>query len=76
MVTRRSDTTFGSIANYSCDEGFVLNPDDDTSRMRVCQADGTWFGPDPTCDSMLSQGLAGLLVWFVILAYLFYFKYT
>ena len=46
-------TIFGSIATYVCEEGYVLVPFDDTSRMRMCQADGNWFGPDPTCESML-----------------------
>ena len=48
-----SMTTFGSVAIYRCAEGFVLNPSDETSRIRMCQADGNWFGPNPTCESML-----------------------
>ena len=47
----RNASTFGTIAIYSCLDGFVLNPSEETSRMRMCQADETWFGPDPTCDS-------------------------
>ena len=50
-----STTTFGSIATYQCDQGYVLNPSDEASRMRTCQDDGSWFGPDPACESMLSD---------------------
>ena len=38
--------TVGSQANYSCNEGYVLN---DTT-TRVCQADGQWSGSEPTCE--------------------------
>ena len=48
------DTAFGSIATYVCDEGFLLQPSDESSRQRQCQADRTWFGPDPTCAGMLN----------------------
>lgn len=43
-------TTFNSLAGYSCDEGFVLNP---PNTIRTCQADMTWSGVDPVCDSEL-----------------------
>lgn len=43
-------TVFGSIAVYECDQGFLLEPSEDTSRLRECQADGTWFGVDPSCE--------------------------
>ena len=45
---RIDGSTFGSQANYSCSEGYVLN--DNSSRM--CQADGQWSGSEPTCEGM------------------------
>ena len=39
-------TTFGSIASYFCDAGFMMSggtPD------RTCQADGSWTGSPPMC---------------------------
>lgn len=39
-------TTFGSIASYFCDGGFMMSggtPD------RTCQADGSWSGSAPMC---------------------------
>ena len=38
-------TTFESMAQYGCDEGFTLSG----SQSRTCQADGTWSGADPVC---------------------------
>ena len=40
-------TTFGSVAVYSCDVGFNLNG----GAIISCQANGTWSGPIPTCNS-------------------------
>ena len=40
------NTTFGSQANYSCSEGYLLNG----TSTRVCQADGQWSGNEPTCE--------------------------
>ena len=37
---------FGSQANYSCSEGYVLNG----NSTRMCQADGQWSGSEPTCE--------------------------
>ena len=42
-----ADTVFGSVATYTCDTGYNLNGDD----TRTCQADGTWSGVEPTCES-------------------------
>ena len=41
-------TTFGngSIANYSCDTGYILYGD----MNRTCQSNGTWSGSAPTCE--------------------------
>ena len=36
---------FGSIANYSCLDGFILMG----VARRTCQADMTWSGVTPTC---------------------------
>ena len=38
--------TFGSQANYSCSEGYVLNG----NSARMCQADGQWSGSEPLCE--------------------------
>ena len=38
--------TFGSQANYSCSEGYVLNG----NGTRMCQADGQWSGSEPLCE--------------------------
>ena len=39
-------TEVGSIATYSCIEGFILNGDE----TRTCQSDEQWSGNDPTCE--------------------------
>ena len=38
--------TVSSQANYSCNEGYILNG----TTTRVCQADGQWSGSEPTCE--------------------------
>ena len=38
--------TFGSQANYSCSEGYVLNG----NSTRMCQSDGQWSGSEPLCE--------------------------
>jgi CUB/sushi domain-containing protein len=40
------NTTLASPARYSCGLGFKLNGDE----FRVCTINGTWSGPEPTCD--------------------------
>jgi len=42
----RDGSSFGSQANYSCSEGYVLNG----NTTRVCQGDGQWSGSEPTCE--------------------------
>ena len=37
---------FGSQANYSCSEGYVLNG----NSAQMCQADGQWSGSEPRCE--------------------------
>ena len=59
-----SMTTFESIAEYNCNEGFTLSD----SQSRTCQADGTWSGADPVCaqqqnsSSVVIGVVIGLLV--------------
>ena len=40
-----ASTTFGSLAVYSCNDGYELVG----SNMRECQANGTWSGVTPSC---------------------------
>ena len=44
-------STFGAMATYTCDEGFNLIG----NSTRLCQADGSWKGTDPTCQSELTD---------------------
>jgi len=44
----------GFMATYFCDEGYDLVGDNN----RVCQADGSWTGSDPTCDGKLRARVA------------------
>ena len=39
------NTTLGSLASYSCDEGLVLEGEE----TRECREDGKWTGADPQC---------------------------
>ena len=49
QVSYTAGTTYQQTATYSCDTGYNLVGDS----IRTCQADGTWFGSAPTCQSML-----------------------
>ena len=40
-----NDTTFDSVATYSCDPTYALNG----NATRRCLADGTWSGNMPSC---------------------------
>ncbi|XP_060580368.1 sushi, von Willebrand factor type A, EGF and pentraxin domain-containing protein 1-like [Ruditapes philippinarum] len=40
-----SETTFGQVASYTCNEGFTLQG----TSSRFCQPDGSWSGSTPTC---------------------------
>ena len=42
-----TSTIFGSVAVYSCAAGYNL----DGPELRACQADGNWYGIQPTCRS-------------------------
>ena len=40
------NTTYLSVATYTCDTGFTLNG----TENRTCQADGAWSDLSPTCQ--------------------------
>ena len=44
-----SETLFTSRANYSCNNGYILNG----SPVRLCTDTGLWSGPDPICKGRL-----------------------
>ena len=44
-VVLSTDTTYNSVATYSCNAGYTLTGDD----MRTCQSSGVWSGSKPTC---------------------------
>ena len=46
-VTRPDVATVGSTTQYQCEPTHALNG----PSIRTCQADGTWSGVEPTCDS-------------------------
>ena len=49
----QNQTLVGATVNYTCNSGYTLNG----NNMRICQANGTWSGSDPTCNSeCLVQG--------------------
>ena len=45
-VDTSAGTSFGDVARYSCDEGYMLVGLNETT----CQADGRWNGSVPTCE--------------------------
>ena len=44
-----SGTTYNSVATYSCNDGYNLVGD----ITRTCQANATWSGRDPSCESTI-----------------------
>ena len=40
-----TDTTFGSLANYTCQSGYSING----TRVRVCEGTGQWSDSMPQC---------------------------
>ena len=44
-------TTIGSVATYTCNDGYDLVG----NTTLTCQADGTWGGTAPTCDRELTK---------------------
>ena len=47
QVDTSSETTFGSTASYSCNNGFTLNGDN----TRICGSNGVWSNLQPSCNS-------------------------
>lgn len=48
-------TTYGSVAMFECDEGFVRRSGDNSC---VCGADGQWTGPTMVCEGNETQASA------------------
>ena len=44
-----NEMMIGSIANYTCDTGFLLQG----KSSRVCQANGTWSSNPPSCQDTI-----------------------
>ena len=42
-----TDTTVGSIANYTCNQRYILSNGNST---RTCEASGEWSGSPPSCE--------------------------
>ena len=45
--TMGTSTTFESVVNHTCNEGFRLRGE----FQRVCLSNGEWSGPLPDCES-------------------------
>ena len=44
-------TMFGSVANYSCNNGYeIVGPS-----TRICQANGSWSDTDPLCKGKVEK---------------------
>ncbi|XP_062273783.1 sushi domain-containing protein 1 isoform X2 [Scomber scombrus] len=48
VLLSKTGTTYGSVAKFECDEGFLWRRGDNTS---VCGADGLWRGPTMVCEA-------------------------
>ena len=46
--TLNGRTTVGTVATYSCEEGYSLSSE---STTRTCAGTGEWLGEDYTCES-------------------------
>ena len=46
VVDLTGGTEFGNSAQYSCDDGYIING----TSTRDCLATGSWSGEEPTCD--------------------------
>ena len=57
-----TNTTFGSIATYQCDDGFNLIGD----MQRMCQSNGEWSGNEPTCEGNHSLDYTFLVIYDII----------
>ncbi|XP_026199298.1 sushi domain-containing protein 1 isoform X2 [Anabas testudineus] len=49
MLLSVTKTTYGSVATFICDEGFVWRGGENSS---VCGADGLWRGPSLVCEEV------------------------
>ena len=47
VLLSATGTTYGSVATWVCDEGFLWGSGPNTS---VCGADGLWSGPTMVCE--------------------------
>ena len=56
----QSGTSYGSIANYSCDGGYTMNGD----ANRMCDSDGSWTGDPPKCSKSYSSFIV-VVLWLV-----------
>ena len=52
-VVEFTSTIFGSIATYTCNEGFVLNG----NKKRECTVTGKWSGIEPSCYRKIQNQL-------------------
>ena len=50
-ATSVTDTTVGSLANHTCDDGYLLVG----AMQRECLPDGTWSPDLPTCRRKLTK---------------------
>ena len=64
------DTTLGSTATYSCDQGFILMG----PQQRNCKSQGVWAGNAPSCVAAQGMSLTepvyigiGRVVWSVLI---------
>ena len=48
-VFTETGTTVGSLAIYTCLDGYSLN-ESSGNRMRTCSINGSWEGTPPTCE--------------------------
>ena len=55
-VVSAAVTTYGSSADYSCNQSYVMSG---LSKL-VCQADGTWSSPAPTCAIPMARLIVAL----------------
>ena len=51
-ATNYTSTEYGAEAKYSCNAGYILSG----ASVAVCNLDGTWSRPPPTCSSKLRAG--------------------
>ena len=57
LVSYSSNTTYQSVATFSCDEGYSLS----ASKTRTCQANKTWSYQNPSClENGTSAGIIAL----------------